>query len=141
MIDNKLFQKFLAFTISVYDATDETRNNIKPDSVTALQYRIMEALYLDGDNNVTKLCACLGISLPNTSREVRKLTQLGYITKTLDPSDGRKYNLNLTQLGMEIMNISFKKIENDFNKKADKLSSKEQEELISYMDIVSKKLF
>ncbi|MEH7117315.1 winged helix DNA-binding protein [Neobacillus vireti] len=57
---------------------------------------------------------CLNMSMPNTSRELRKLMEKGLIEKITDTEDRRKQHIQLTNKGKNMMNEAFTSIESRF---------------------------
>lgn len=92
MNEHELFQEILEFTKSVYDSTIEIRKSAKPDTLTPQHYNILEIIYLHNTKSVSELCDCLDISMPNASRELKKLTELGYVKKSPPPNRQTKHN-------------------------------------------------
>jgi DNA-binding MarR family transcriptional regulator len=49
--------------------------NAKPESITPIQYNIMEYLYFNNHKNLSEISDCMYLSMPNASREVKKLIE------------------------------------------------------------------
>lgn len=141
MKKNDFMKTLIDFTIAVHDVIDEIRNEIKPDKITPLQYKILEMIFLNQISSVSEVCSCIGISLPNTSREIKKLTKIGLLKKIPHPSDGRRSMISLTEAGSVIMGEAFIKIEDFYGEKLSGMSVEEQEELKGYMELLMQKLF
>ncbi len=84
---------------------------------------------------------CQQISMPNTSREIKKLLEKNLITKYADEKDRRKQYIVLTKEGKEIMDSIFYDIEYKLKERLNILGEDELLELNNAMDLLQKKLF
>jgi DNA-binding MarR family transcriptional regulator len=75
--------------------------------ITPLQYEILELLTVKQPMTLSEISDCKGISMPNTSRELRKLTEKGLCEKVEDPEDRRKQYIRLSMVGEEKMGMAF----------------------------------
>lgn len=141
MNSNDFLKTIIDFTISVHDVTDEIRNAVKPETITPQQYRILEMIFLNQISSVSEVCTCLGISMPNASREIKKLSTLGYIKKIPHATDGRRSMISLTEIGALTMEKAFDKVKDIFQEKLVDIPLREQEELMKSMHILVEKLF
>ena len=71
----------------------------------ALTRHQLQALVLvaEQDLPVTELARRIGIAKPNAAPMLRQLTQLGYVERFSDPSDGRKVLIRLTDSGRALL--------------------------------------
>lgn len=141
MNSDNFLKTMIDLTIAVHDVTDEVRNDVKPKVVTPQQYRILEMIYLNQTSSVSEVCSCLGISMPNTSREIKKLSELGFIKKMPHDTDKRCSLISLTKMGANTMEEAFDSIKAVFKEKLEKISLSEQEELMKSMNILVNKIF
>jgi len=67
----------------------ELLEEIKPAGITSVQFKILQ--YLSDGELITasQISSCLGMSVPNTSREVKKLNDKNLILKKTDENDKR----------------------------------------------------
>jgi DNA-binding MarR family transcriptional regulator len=115
-------------------------DNTRTEDITYIQYKIMEYLYFNDRKNLSQVSKCIYLSMPNASREVKKLSEKKIIKKDYDKEDKRKHYLSLTEYGKSVMNNSFGKVVKNFEKKIGDLSIKEQDELIKNIEIIIKKM-
>lgn len=81
MDKKQLFQQFVAFTATVHQVTHELTQNVKIDHITPVQYKILEYITVSQPVTPTEISDCQHMSLPNTSRELRKLQDRKFIKK------------------------------------------------------------
>lgn len=112
-----------------------------PDNITPIQYNILEYIYFGEGCILSSMSECLYMSLPNTSREVKKLVGKGFITRQDDPNDKRKHYLLLTDDGRKLMDAALEKLLANANKKYEHLSAEDQREVVDLMDRLIKKIF
>ncbi|OXN01545.1 MarR family winged helix-turn-helix transcriptional regulator [Bifidobacterium vansinderenii] len=76
-----------------------------PKGVRPIHLRVLDALSRTrGDNGcsrVSDIAAALGMRMPNVTRIIREMTDLGMLEKTSDPTDGRVVLIRTTDLGEE----------------------------------------
>ena len=77
----QLFNQFVAFTTAVHQVTHELTQNVKIDHITPVQYKILEYITVSQPVTPTEISDCQHMSLPNTSRELRKLQERKFIEK------------------------------------------------------------
>lgn len=75
MNKKELFHQFVAFTATVHQVTHDLTKNIKIDDITPIQYKILEYITINRLITPTEVSDCLHLSMPNTSRELRKLRE------------------------------------------------------------------
>lgn len=111
LLDSILF-KFINKTIEkLYVDTDE------PISISMIYY--LDTIYLAEGITPSELAAKLKVSRPATSKMIKKLLKLNYISKDTSAVKGNTYTVSLTQDGLKIYNIS-NKINNEFIELLDK---------------------
>lgn len=136
-----LFHKFISFTTSVHEVTHTLTQDVKADSVTSLQYKILENLKVSQPVTPTEISECMHMSMPNTSRELKKLYEQHLIEKIHDKEDRRKQYIRLSHDGENMMDEAFATIEVRFQKLIENCSEKDIEEVNNAMDILQKKFF
>ena len=138
---NALFNKLISFTTSVHQVTHDLTHNIKSDSLTTVQYKILEYIKVSQPVTLSDISDCQHISMPNTSREIKKLKEKNLIEKISNPEDRRKQSIRLSEEGEIMMNEAFSTIELRFLNRIQNVSDKDLEEIDQALDILQKKLF
>ena len=116
MDKDQLFQKILYFISALHQMEDSLLSSGTGSDITDTQANLMTILYLSGSRNLSSLSSCLHINLPNCSREVKKLTQKGYIRKESSPRDRRIIEISLSSEGRTFMELTFSALKNTFFK-------------------------
>jgi len=141
-LDKKeLFNQFVAFTTAVHQVTHELTQNVKIDNITPVQYKILEYIKVSQPITPTEISDCQHMSLPNTSRELRKLQERKLIEKISDTEDRRKHYVCLTEEGEKIMEEAFACIEERFQQLIQHASKKDLEDINYALNILDKKVF
>ncbi|MFJ8262792.1 MarR family winged helix-turn-helix transcriptional regulator [Rummeliibacillus sp. NPDC094406] len=141
MNKNALFNKVIAFTTSVHQVTHDLTHNIKSDSLTTVQYKILEYLKVSQPVTLSEISDCQHISMPNTSREIKKLKEKNLIEKISNPEDRRKQSICLSREGEIMMNEAFATIESRFLNRIQNTTEKDIEEIEQALNILQNKLF
>ncbi|WP_107839583.1 MarR family winged helix-turn-helix transcriptional regulator [Metasolibacillus meyeri] len=136
-----LFQQFVAFTATLHQVTQALTQNVKLDNITALQYKILEYVKICPAVTATEISDFLHISLPNMSRELRKLQEQRLIEKMNDPADRRKHVIRLTAEGEKMMTAAFAHIEEQFLQLIHDASSKDVEAISGALALLEQKVF
>ncbi|WPK11290.1 MarR family winged helix-turn-helix transcriptional regulator [Lysinibacillus louembei] len=141
MDKHHLFQQFVAFTTNLHEVTQSLTQNVKLENITALQYKILEYIKVSQAVTATEISDCLHMSLPNTSRELRKLQERKLIEKTNDQTDRRKQVIRLTLEGEKMMTEAFNSIEEQFLLLLDGTSSQDVEAISGALALLEQKIF
>ncbi len=141
MDKKELFNQFVAFTTAVHQVTHELTQNVKIDNITPVQYKILEYIKVSQPITPTEISDCQHMSLPNTSRELRKLQERKLIEKISDTEDRRKHYVCLTEEGEKIMEEAFACIEERFQQLIQHSSKKDLEDINYALNILDKKVF
>ncbi|MFE4352283.1 MarR family winged helix-turn-helix transcriptional regulator [Peribacillus butanolivorans] len=136
-----LFDKWVSFTTSVHQVTHELTQNAKSDSITPVQYNILEYITVSQPVTPSEISDCQHISMPNTSRELKKLSEKNLIEKLSDTEDRRKQYIRLSKEGETIMNEAFAVVESRFQSRMQNASKEDLEDIERAMDILQTKLF
>ena len=83
----------------------------------------------------------MNINLPNSSREVKKLTQLGYINKSSSIEDKRKTELSLTTEGRTKVEEFLEKMKDDFFAQYGNWTGERIERCIKSINVLEEELF
>lgn len=141
MDNNSLFKQFVSFTTAVHQITNEITKDVKVDSITPTQYKILEYLAVSQPVTLSEISDCLNISMPNTSRELRKLTEKQLCEKIADSKDRRRQSIRLTTDGETMMQEAFNHIETRFVERIRGLSPEELVEISRAIELLSSKIF
>ena len=115
-------------------------SEIKPEGITPLQFKILQYLLKGELITLSQISYCLGVSLPNTSREVKKLLEKRLIAKRSDLKDKRVSFITLSQNGADLMNVAFDKLKGNICKRYETLENEEINEVVKALDLLCKKL-
>lgn len=136
-----LFLKCVSFTNSVYRVTHELTKNAKSNSITQVQYNILEHIAVNQPVTISEISDCQHSSLSNTSRELRKLSEKNLIERIHDDEDRRKQYVRLSKDGQTMMDEAFACIQSRFLDRIQNTSKEDLEEIESALDILQAKLF
>lgn len=135
------FHKIIAFTTSVHSVTHEFTKKAKPKDVTPVQFSILEYIAVNPPVTPSQISDCQHMSMPNTSRELKKLTEKHLIEKWEDTEDRRKQYIRLSKDGEIMMNKAFVSIENEFLKRIHKASKEDLEAIDRALEVLHSKLY
>ncbi|WP_458120724.1 MarR family winged helix-turn-helix transcriptional regulator [Paenibacillus sp. Z6-24] len=141
MKTNDLFQQFVAFTAAVHQVSSEMTRDIPTGELTPAQYKIMEYLMVSQPVTLSEISECIHMSMPNTSRELRKLTDKGLCEKVTDPQDRRKQLIRLSDQGSVMMEDIFQTVKERFAKRAAALSEEEMVQVEQALTLLQEKIF
>ncbi|WP_438445057.1 MarR family winged helix-turn-helix transcriptional regulator [Gorillibacterium sp. sgz5001074] len=138
---NPLFQKFVRFTTAVHEMTHDMTKGLPLDAVTPVQYKILEYIYVSEPVTLSQISECTGMSMPNTSRELKKLTEKQLCEKAAGGADRRKQDIRLSPRGHDLMNQVFRVIEARFAERTRSLTTAERTEVEHALEVLMKKVF
>lgn len=138
---NQFFQTVINFIGNVHSSTHSLTKDARSNKITPQQHSILEYVFFSKEVTPSQVADCLNISLPNTSREIKKLFKLDLILKESDDKDRRKTTISLSEPGQNLMLRTFERIQKNFWKHAGDLSEDEMKSIVSSMDILDKKVF
>lgn len=141
MTKDDLFNRVARFITNIHDFETSLSSQRRDDNVTALQFELLQVLYFSGPKNLSGLSNCTNINLPNCSREVKKLTNLGYISKESSPEDKRRTELSLSDSGREKMDSSLLEMKNLFFEGDREWSDERIERCIKSITVLEDELF
>jgi MarR family transcriptional regulator, teicoplanin-associated locus regulator len=136
-----LFEKWVSFTTSVHRVTHELTINVKSDSITPVQYNILEYITVSQPVTPSEISDCQHISMPNTSRELKKLNEKNLIEKYSEEEDRRKQYIRLSEEGEKMMKEAFACVETRFLNRIKNASNKDLDDIDHALDILHTKLF
>ncbi|MNE25128.1 HTH-type transcriptional regulator MhqR [compost metagenome] len=136
-----IFQKFVAFTAAVHQITNDMTKDVKSDAITAVQYKILEYIAVGQPCILSDISECMHMSMPNTSRELKKLTDKQLCEKIADMEDRRKQYIRLSAKGEAMMNEIFGQVEARFNERIQGISDKDLKEIEQALDVLQGRVF
>ncbi|MEK8129046.1 MarR family transcriptional regulator [Paenibacillus filicis] len=141
MDKHALFQKFVAFTAAVHQVSNEMTKDLKPDTVTSVQYKILEYLAVSQPATLSDISECMHMSMPNTSRELRKLTEKQFCEKIAAADDRRKQFIRLSPKGEALMNGVFAQAEARLEERIRHIPEEELESIGQALDLLQDQVF
>jgi DNA-binding MarR family transcriptional regulator len=135
------FHKFVAFTTAVHQVTHEITKDVKSAAITPVQYGILEYIAVSQPVTLSQISDCMHMSMPNTSRELKKLSDKKLCEKFDVAEDRRKQLIRLSREGQAMMNEAFARIEARFLKRIRDASDEELEEIDRALDVLGSKVF
>jgi len=142
ILDNKaLFNKCITLLTSVHRVTHELTQNAKSESITPVQYKILEYITVSQPVTPSEISDCQHMSMPNTSRELKKLSEKNLIEKISNTDDRRKQSICLSKEGEAMMNEAFATVELRFLDRIQNASKEDIQEIDQALDVLQSKLF
>jgi DNA-binding MarR family transcriptional regulator len=141
MDNNHLFQKFVAFSAAVHQITNDITKDVKSEALTPLQYKILEYIAVSQPVTLSEISDCMQMSMPNTSRELKKLSEKGVCSRITDPDDRRKQGITLSAAGEALMNEAFQRIAARFEQRIENITAEERKEIEQALDLLQHKVF
>lgn len=141
MDNHTLFQNFVTFTAAVHRVQHDVTKGAKPSELTALQYSMLEHIAVSHPLTPSDISDCFHMSLPNTSRELKKLVQKGLVEKRESEEDRRKMHIHLSKAGAFMMNEAFQTIEARFVERIGRISDEERDAIFEALNILHQKVF
>lgn len=114
MAEQNFFGTLVEVTVEIHRIETLLAPEEQKIPVTSLQLSALRVLYFGGAMSLSGLCECLGVSLPNGSREIKHLAELGLVSKQPDTQDKRLVKLRVTPEGQEFIQKSFQMMEEKF---------------------------
>lgn len=142
-LNNKetLSRKIVNFTGSVIEVKHELTKNFKIADTTPVQYNILEYILFSQPVTLSQISDCLHISMPNASREMKKLIDKGLCEKFSVPEDRRKQLIKLSPKGQNIMDKTFNRVEESIMQRLQEASSEELEQINEAINLLHRRLF
>jgi len=138
---SSLFHQFVTFTATVHQVTHELTQNVTVANITPLQYKILEYIKVSQPVTPTEISECHHMSLPNTSRELRKLQEQHLIEKYNDTEDRRKQYIRLSNEGDKMMEEAFACVEERFLQLIQHATQDDLKDIQHALSILEQKVF
>lgn len=113
------------FNVEFIDLIPDLTNS----EITPLLSRILNFIHFEGTTTASRISKKLNISVPNTSRSINALNQLGYLTKRQDENDKRIVYLSLSPIALVYISSVAESGQNAFLERFNVLSDDEINEL------------
>jgi MarR family transcriptional regulator, teicoplanin-associated locus regulator len=136
-----LFNKIVLFSASVSRVTHELTKDVKSDSITEVQYKILENILVSQPVTPSEINDCMHMSMPNTSRELSKLSKKNLIEKVSDSKDKRKQYIRLSPDGEVLMKEAFASIESRFLERIQNATLEDLKDIEHSIEVLQTKLF
>lgn len=132
----------LASTIaSAHQLHYDLTKDMPMDDITKLQYEILEFLSVKQPMTVSQISECKGISMPNMSREIRKLTEKGLCEKIGNPEDRRKQFIRLSEAGEDRVAVAFAHMRKLFMRRVEDISDTDLSKISEAMGLLESTIF
>ncbi|MCC3372692.1 helix-turn-helix domain-containing protein [Cohnella sp. REN36] len=141
MEPNDLFRKLIAFTASVHQVKHDFSKDLRLDDITPVQYAILEYLAVDQPVTLSEISDCLHMSMPNTSRELKKLGDKGLCEKFAVAGDRRKQAIRLSPEGQAMMDGVFAHYGSLFQARMQRFSPETRAEIERSLDVLQTHVF
>ncbi|MBB6672042.1 MarR family winged helix-turn-helix transcriptional regulator [Cohnella nanjingensis] len=141
MDTNGLFRKFVAFTASVHQVKHEFTKDIRLDEITPLQYSMLEYIAVSQPVTLSDISDCLFMSMPNTSRELKKLSDKRLCEKLAVAGDRRKHAIRLSPQGQAMMDGVFGQMEARFMARTQDATPELLAEIEHALDVLQASVF
>ncbi|WP_342443077.1 MarR family transcriptional regulator [Lysinibacillus sp. FSL K6-0057] len=141
MNKSALFHQFVSFTATIHQVTHDLTQNVTAANITPLQYKILEYIKVSQPVTPTEISDCQHMSLPNTSRELRKLQERQLIEKFSDTADRRKQYVRLSKEGEKMMEEAFTCIEERFLQLIQHATQDDLKDIQHALTILEEKVF
>lgn len=136
-------KKVIQEIISFYTAFEKEVLDVFPTDILEISpilFRALREIYFNTDITSSVLAKRLSITVPNTSRCLKQLSDLGYVIKVKDKNDRRVTHIKLTDNGLELVEKSTSLVDDLILKKLSVLQLDELVELSEAFSTVTKLL-
>ncbi|WP_151733513.1 MarR family winged helix-turn-helix transcriptional regulator [Paenibacillus tengchongensis] len=141
MDSNPLFKKFVAFSAAVHQITNDMTKDVKPEALTPVQYKILEYIAVSQPVTLSEISDCMNMSMPNTSRELRKLTEQGLLIKETDAEDRRRQGISLSPAGQAMVDEVFRRVAQRVSGRIAHLTEEQRQEIEHALDLLQERIF
>jgi DNA-binding MarR family transcriptional regulator len=114
---------------------------VKSGALTPVQYKILEYIAVSQPVTLSEISDCMHMSMPNTSRELKKLTEKQLCSRVTDPADRRRQGITLSPAGEAMMGEAFQTIGARFEERLAHLSGAERKEIGQALELLQQKVF
>lgn len=136
-----IFKRTAAFISNLHDLESSLSTGADKGNLTPLQHSILQILYFTNPKTLSALSECMNMNMPNTSREVKKLTELNLISKSQSENDKRITNLSLTAEGSAIIETGLNHMRDEFFRNTGSWSERRIKRFLESLDVLEQDLF
>jgi len=136
-----LFYEMVSFLTSVHETMYTITKELPLGDITRVQYGMLEYIAVAQPVTLSEISDCKHISMPNTSRELKKLTDKGMCEKSEAEGDKRKQYIRLSPKGQTFMDAAFAHMEKKFLERIGPVSGEELEQIAEAMAVLRTKVF
>ncbi|OLP65942.1 hypothetical protein BACPU_10290 [Bacillus pumilus] len=135
------FKEFLAFASTFSELKHDMMSKVKPSDLTTLQYLILEQLAVSEPLTPSEIAECQHMSLPNVSRELKKLHEKQFIDRQEDRDDKRKHVIMLSDKGRACMNEAFQMIESMLMNSLSASDIEQMDDIVQALRLLNQTIF
>ncbi|WP_042169368.1 MarR family winged helix-turn-helix transcriptional regulator [Paenibacillus gorillae] len=135
------FHQLVAFTAAVHEVTHDFTKDVIPDDITPVQYGIMEYIAVSQPVTLSQISDCKNISMPNTSRELKKLSEKNLCEKFDVEGDRRKQFIQLSAEGQAVMDSIFAQLGSRFYERMKDTTEEEQQAIHDALALLHTKVY
>ncbi|MCM2990815.1 MarR family transcriptional regulator [Bacillus safensis] len=135
------FKEFVAFASTFSELKHDLMSKVKPLELTALQYLILEQLAVSEPLTPSEIADCQHMSLPNVSRELKKLHEKQFIDREEDRVDKRKHIIMLSDKGRACMNEAFQHIERMLIDSLSPSDTEQMDDIVQALRLLNQTIF
>ena len=141
MTEDDLFRRIAAFISNIHSLESDLAQIIQDGELTPLQQDLLRVLYFSGPRNLSSLSACMNMNLPNSSREVKRLSASGLIQKRMSLQDKRIVEISLTDRGRNKVEIGLKAMKESLLSTSKEWTPERMERIVSSLNILENEIF
>ncbi|WLF29089.1 MarR family winged helix-turn-helix transcriptional regulator [Bacillus altitudinis] len=135
------FKEFVAFASTFSELKHAMMSKIKPSDLTTLQYLILEQLAVSEPLTPSEIADCQHMSLPNVSRELKKLHEKQFIDRQEDKDDKRKHVIMLSKKGRACMDKAFQQIESMLMDSLSPSDQNQMDDIVQALRLLNQTIF
>ena len=141
MDQKALFQQLLSFVAAVSQTKHDLSKNIPIEYLTPAQYGILELVAFDQPVTLSEISDCRDMSMPNASRELKKLLDKELCIKYSAPEDRRKQYICLSPQGEQLMEGVLAHIGGQVSERLKGADGEQLRQISSAMELLQKTVF
>lgn len=135
------FKEFVTFAATFSELKHAMMSKVKPSDLTTLQYLILEQLAVSEPLTPSEIADCQHMSLPNVSRELKKLHEKQFIDRQEDKDDKRKHVIMLSKKGRACMGKAFQQIESMLMDSLSPSDQNQMDDIVQALRLLNQTIF
>ena len=136
----KWLDEMLQFGVEFSLWSGALQQGVQPSALTPLQWEMLQVVAAAGETSLSQICECTKQSLPNGSRELKKLVLGGWIQKQQSPFDRRESVLSLSPSGGALVHQAYGQLKASLREHLADRTPQEWQELARALGVVQKML-